>query len=417
MSAADEILHSRLADQTAVKALVAIDGDVDRELVETLMTEGQGVEVVDYIDLAGEIQAHKLSGGDVLIVATSDYTPATARTVRFVRNSYPARPIVLLSRATTDGFVTQAFNDGVDDMLAIPEPVDPEAIPALVRELTFTIDKALARKRGTSPTTRQTLGRMICVLGLKGGSGKTLVTANLGVALAAAGHSVALVDLDLQFGDLGLMLGVMPDRSLYDLVRSGGALDGEKLRDFLVTHPSGVDLLLSPVRPDQASLVTPDFLRGVFRVLRETHEYVVIDTPPQFTSEVIGAVDASTDVVMVAMLDSLALKNTKLGLETLDRLEYDRRRVRLVLNRANSDVGISSADVRGILEKQPDVKLPSHREISRSVNRGEPVALAKRSEAARAFKELARLYEEDADALDITPVASTRRQPRWLRRR
>jgi pilus assembly protein CpaE len=241
---------------------------------------------------------------------------------------------------------------------------------------------------------------MICVLGLKGGSGKTLVATNLGVALAAAGHSVALLDLDLQFGDLGLTMGIAPHRTLYDLVRSGGSLDAEKLDDFLLVHSSGARVLLSPVRPDQAGMVTPDFLRGVQRLLRETHDYVVIDTPPAFTPEVISAVDASTDVVMVATRDSLALKNTKLGMETLERMEYDRRHVRLVLNRANTDVGIASQDLLAILGTEVDVQIPSHREITLSVNRGEPIALGHRSDSSKAFHELAGLYLKDLAATD-----------------
>ena len=107
------------------------------------------------------------------------------------------------------------------------------------------------------PLTGEKLGRMICVLGLKGGSGKTLTSSNLAVSLADAGHSVALVDLDLQFGDVGLTLGLRPEHTVYDLVRAGGTLDAEKLADFLTVHPSGIRALLAPARPDEAGVVTP----------------------------------------------------------------------------------------------------------------------------------------------------------------
>ena len=104
---------------------------------------------------------------------------------------------------------------------------------------------------------------MICVLGLKGGSGKTLTSVNLAVSLAEAGHSVAILDLDLQFGDVALAMGLTPMRTIYDLVRSGGSLDAGKLEDFLMEHPSGARALLAPVRPDQAAMITvPVPLRG-----------------------------------------------------------------------------------------------------------------------------------------------------------
>ena len=112
--------------------------------------------------------------------------------------------------------------------------------------------------------------------------------------------------------------------------------------------------LLAPSRPDQAGIVTSDFLRDVYAVLREVNDFVIIDTPPSFTPEVIAAVDSSTEVCLVAMLDSLSLKNTKLGLETLERMDFDTDRIRLVLNRADSNVGIGREDVPAILGAHPD---------------------------------------------------------------
>jgi pilus assembly protein CpaE len=228
---------------------------------------------------------------------------------------------------------------------------------------------------------------------------------------------VAIVDLDLQFGDVGLALGLPPERTVYDLVRSGGSLDAEKLSDFLVPHPSGVRALLGPVRPDHAALVTPEFLRVVLRILREMHDFVVVDTPPGFTPEVIGAIDASTNILMVGARDALALKNTKIALETLSRMEYDPARIRMLLNRANSDVGIESRDLLDILGREVDVRLPSHREIARSVNRGEPIALQRRSEAGKVFHELARFYVGTVEERDVPGVNSKRRQSLFQRRR
>jgi pilus assembly protein CpaE len=274
----------------------------------------------------------------------------------------------------------------------------------------FTVEKALARRRGERAITAQKLGRMICVLGLKGGSGKTLTASNLAVSLADAGHSVALVDLDLQFGDVGLTLGMSPERTLYDLVRSGGSLDAEKLGDFLTVHPSGIRALLAPARPDQAGVVTPAFLKEVYPLLRAMHDFVIVDTPPTFTPEVIGAVDASSEVCMVAMLDSLSLKNTKLGLETLELMDYAGP-VSLVLNRADSNVGISPEDVVSIMGREPNLLVPSDRNVTRSVNQGEPIALLhRRSDAARAFHTLAGMYiaEQQSPSRDSGP-----RSRRW----
>src|SRR6185503_12718272 len=209
---------------------------------------------------------------------------------------------------------------------------------------------------------------------------------------------VAVVDLDLQFGDVGLALGLSPDRTIYDLAKSGGSLDAEKIDGYLMTHESGVRLLAAPTRPDQASSIDVAFLRDVYTVLRSSFDFVIVDTPPGFTPEVIASIDSSTHVCMVGMLDSLSLKNTKLGLETLELMGYDRERVRLVLNRADSRVGITQDDVRAIVGRDPDTTVPSDRDIPRAVNSGQPlVQLKPRSDVAASFRELASMYTSTTD--------------------
>jgi pilus assembly protein CpaE len=234
---------------------------------------------------------------------------------------------------------------------------------------------------------------MVCVLGPKGGAGKTLTSCNLAVSLAHSGRKVVLVDLDLQFGDVGLALGLAPERTVYDLAKSGGSVDAEKIEGFLTTHSSGLRVLMAPTRPDQAAGISVEFLRDVYAALRASNDFVVVDTPPGFTSEVIASIDSSSHVCMVGMLDAPSLKNTKLGLETLELMGYDDDRIRMVLNRADSRVGIAQDEVVAITGREPDVLIPSDREIPCSVNEGVPVVVAKtRSEAARAFNSLAQLY-------------------------
>jgi pilus assembly protein CpaE len=397
-------------------ALVALDSEVDRDVIESMVSTPH-IRVLDYVDLA-RLAPDDEGAGDVLIVACTDYTSDIGESLSTASRRHPARPVILLCPAGPNGFVSEAFGAGVDDIVALPQNGDIESAGATSRQVMFTVEKAVARKRGSEDST-QKLGMMITVMGLKGGSGKTLTASNLAVALADAGNRVTMVDLDLQFGDIGLALGLNPERTVFDLVSSGGALDAEKLEDFLAVHPSGVRALLAPARPDQAGAVTSDFLRDVYAVLRQENDYVVVDTPPSFTPEVIAAVDSSSEICMVAMLDSLSLKNAKLGMETLERMKFDMDRVRLVLNRADTDVGIGREDVAAIMGTQPDVLVPSDRGVTRSINRGEPIVLAsRRSDAAKAFHGLAETYIAEARAAAGLPAPpAKRRRPLFRRRR
>ena len=188
-------------------------------------------------------------------------------------------------------------------------------------------------------------------------------------------------------------MGLRPDTTIYDLARTGGSLDEEKLSDLLITHHSGVEVLLAPSRPDHAASISIDFLRDVYGVLRRMFDYLIVDTPPGFTAEVIATIDLATEICMVGMLDALSLKNTKLGLETLELMGVPRERVKLVLNRAKTRVGISDEDVEAITDRTPDIFVPSDRDIPRSVNEGNPIVIYKpQSEAAEAFRRLATLF-------------------------
>jgi pilus assembly protein CpaE len=151
---------------------------------------------------------------------------------------------------------------------------------------------------------------------------------------------------------------------------------------------------MAPTRPDHAGVIGTEFLRDVYTALRSSNDFVVVDTPPGFTPEVIASIDSSSHVCVVGMLDSLSLKNTKLGLDTLELMGYQGDRIRLVLNRADSRVGITQDDVLAVVGRMPDVLVPSERDIPRSVNEGVPIVVSKdRSDAARAFKRLAALYD------------------------
>jgi pilus assembly protein CpaE len=368
-----------------IRTLVAVDMTADRQVVQAALPATPGIEIVGVIyGLDESWSALQEAPTDLVVVACGEYSDRTLFFVEGALKQRPERPIVVLVHGARDGFVRRVFEAGADDVVILPEA--PERVA-------FTFEKAIARRQGAAVASGVALSPMVCVLGPKGGTGKTLTSCNLAVALARKAKKVALVDLDLQFGDVGLALGLTPERTIYDLAKSGGSLDIEKLESYMTTHPSGLHALIAPTRPDQASFVTVDLLRDVYTLLRSNYDFVVVDTPPGFTPEVIASIDSSSHVCMVGMLDSLSLKNTKLGLETLELMGYDSARVTVVLNRADTRIGISREDVAAIVGRAPNVLVPSDREIPKTLTDGIPIVLSdERSEAAGAFRELADTY-------------------------
>jgi pilus assembly protein CpaE len=392
-----------------IQTLVALDDGIDSSLVRSMLPERGEIEVVGIINGFDEgWRALQESSPELILVVCAGFSERALYFIDSAKKQDADRPVVVLSSGSANGFVRRVFESGADDILTLPQS---EA------EVAFALQKAIARRKGTATSSGIALAPMVCVLGPKGGTGKTLVSANLSVALASAGHRSILVDLDLQFGDVGLALGLRPDKTIYDLARSAGSLDADKLDAYLMRHSSGLRILLAPTRPDQASTVTVDLLRDVFATLRSMSDYVVVDTPPGFTPEVIAAIDASSHVCMVGMLDALSLKNTKLGLETLELMGYDAGRITLILNRADSRVGITREDVETIIGRAPDILIPSDRQIPLSVNEGTPIVLVdERTEAAKSFRALADVYEvpsEDAPPPAASAPLKPRRRLAW----
>ncbi len=369
-----------------VRTLVAVDAGIELDAVRAVLPPDESpIHVVGLVEGLDEAWTTlQETASDLLVVGCVGESERALYLIKAATEQRPDRPVVVLTEGSPNGFVQRVFEAGADDIVTLPEPLE---------RVRFALEKAVVRKRGGTAGQGVALAPMICVLGPKGGTGKTLTSCNLGVVLARAGRRVAIVDLDLQFGDVGLALGLVPDRTIADLAQAGGSLDADKLDGYLTTHESGLKVLMAPTRPDHAGMVTTEFLRDVYATLRSTVDFVIVDTPPGFTPEVIASIDRSSYVCMVGTLDSLSLKNTKLGLETLDLMGYKSDRVRIVLNRAGTRVGITREDVADILGRPPDVLVPSDRDIPRAVNEGTPIVLAKeRSDAAKAFRTLGEAY-------------------------
>jgi pilus assembly protein CpaE len=392
---------------TRIRAFVALEDGIGADSIAGLLPSEEDIDVLGYVEgLPPSREALEASTADLVIVACSPDSEEAVALIKHAVGQRPDRPVVVLQMgpAESNGFMHEVFGAGADDIASLPET------PERIRHI---LQKAIARKRGATLAKGRAPARLICVLGPKGGTGKTVTACNVGVAVAESGCQTTIVDLDLRFGDVGLGLRLSPDRTIYDLARSAGTLDAEKLDGFLLSHSSGARVLLAPTRPDHAGAISTSFVAEVLAIARATSDVVLVDSPAGFSPEVITAIDSSTDVCMVGMLDAFSLKDTKLGLETLDLMGYDRGSIRIVLNRADSHVGIGQQDVKAILGRVPDVLVPSDRDIPRSVTEGIPIVSSlPRSEAAKAFRQLSTHYvAEPAGAPVPTPKPSRRRKP------
>ena len=231
-------------------------------------------------------------------------------------------------------------------------------------------------KRALPTVTKAQLGRVVTVFSPKGGTGKTVTASNLGAALAKQGQKTLLLDLDLQFGDAAIVMGIEPEKTVYDLVVAPGELDHEKLAGYITKHPCGLDVLPAPLRPEDAELVTESKITRLLEVARETYDVIVVDTSPFFHGPMLATLDRTDELLVICGLDVPTLKNVRLALQTLELLSYPTSRIRFVLNRANTKVGLSKREVESALKVSIDTEVPSDRSVPISVNQGNPAVLA-----------------------------------------
>jgi pilus assembly protein CpaE len=308
-----------------------------------------------------------LAGGhlDCVVHATRTETfPATE--VAAIREQTRA-PIVVVASGAATGLLEGALEADVADVLLLPQ---------LVENVVFTIRKAAHAKRAVPTVTRARLGRVVTVFSPKGGTGKTVTASNLAAALAKQGKKTLLLDLDLQFGDAAIVMGLEPDKTIYDLVVAPGELDIEKLAGYTAKHTSGLDVLPAPLRPEDAELVTESKITRLLEVARECYEAIVVDTSPFFHGPMLSTLDRTDELLIVCGLDVPTLKNVKLALQTLELLSFPSSRIRFVLNRANTKVGLTKREVEAALRVTMAAEVPSDRAVPVSVNRGTPAVLS-----------------------------------------
>jgi len=363
------------------KSRVFITGSCEGldELFEALERHGE-IELVGRSDSVRE-GGGPLSGGHLQVILHATRSSALPVDELAAIREYTRAPIVLLASGESSALLEDALDADVADVLLLPQ---------LTENVVFAVRKAghAGRREGKGRGD----GRIITVFSPKGGTGKTVTATNLATSFAKyAGKRTLLLDLDLQFGDAAIMLGIEPEKTIQDLVVAPGELDPEKLAGYTTRHSSGLDVLPAPIRPEDAELVTEQKLSRLLEVAKESYDVIVVDTSPFFHGPMLATLDRTDDLLLVCGLDVPTIKNVRLSLQTLQLLSFPSERIRIILNRANSNVGMKRGEVEAALEAKIRFEVPSDRAVPLAVNRSNPAVLSDpKADFSRAMREMAK---------------------------
>jgi pilus assembly protein CpaE len=364
------------------KIRVFFTGDCDGfDALRASLAENDEIEVVGASQQVAAAAA-PLAGGHLdCVVHATRASSFPGDDIGTIREYTRASVILVASGGEAAAMLEQALEMDVADVLLLPQ---------LTHNVVFAIRKASHARRQLQTAVHR--GRVITVFSPKGGTGKTVLSTNLAAMLAKnEGKRTLLLDLDLQFGDAAIMLGLEPTKTIYDLVVAPGELDPEKLAGYVTKHQCGVDVLAAPLRPEDAELIVESKVTALIEVARASYDAIVVDTSPFFHGPMLATLDRTDQLLVLCGLDVPTLKNVRLALQTLELLSFPSSRIQYVMNRASANVGLKTREVEDGLKVKVGHELPMDRTVQLCVNRGEPAVLAEpRSEFSRGVATLAK---------------------------
>lgn len=396
---------------TNLRILAIGDPETFRARVaQALETQAQEIEAASSTAAAVK-QLENAAAPDIIVIGP-DATEADALTLaERTSTSMPSTVILLAREDVQNGLLPEAMRAGIRDVVDLSKGGDD-----LADALRRAVSRTTALRRGTPPAppaAQPTGGKLISVFSSKGGTGKTFLAANLAAAIAKSGHETALVDVDVAMGDALTYYGTESSTTLDDLLSLGARKDpglaktmGLKLEDNLWAFASAPD----PSKRD----IPGDPVTKLFESVTASFAYTVADIPGTYSDAALAALDAADMILLIASLDVVGIRHMSKAMETLTSIGLRNDRIRLVLNRADSKVGIEPSDVERVLGVKVDAMIPSSRSVPASLNRGRPVVLDEpRSEVAASIEALVR----DVVGIGPTHIAEAPRSKRRLLRK
>lgn len=309
----------------------------------------------------------------------------------------PASPVIIMSVQGERDYLRRAMQAGAREFLIKPFSGD-ELIASIRRAHQLEQKKGtyLVRTAGPGDGTatapqRTQRGEVFMVFSGKGGVGTSIVACNLAVALAMeTGARVALVDLDLQFGDVGVLLNLDHTKSITDLAEAGDQLDAEYVNEVMADGPEGVKVLVAPTSPELADLVTVEHLRSIMEELRKAFDFIVVDTASHLNELNLEILEMASKIVFLTALNIPAIKDTTVTLKVLNSLEIDSDRILVAVNRFDAHSDFNREQIEQNLRFRIALQIPHDpKVVSASVNRGAPLVVASpESDISRVLRDL-----------------------------
>jgi pilus assembly protein CpaE len=377
------------------------------QIARALRTDPEAIDWVQTVSAAEAAAEQNPIAYQLLVLSPLVDEAEAAAIARSLAKRSPTTAVVVVRDRPLDGAMPRLVRAGVRDVVDLSSGLE-ELQDALAHALAWSENVRLVGGQNGNGHAR---GRVASVFSTKGGTGKTFLATNLAAALAEKTEAdVAVLDLDVDLGDVFAYFGKEPKRSLTEVSAevARGAQPNEmaELGTELAEHVIGFG---NPTDPGAAG-ISPEATAELVRTLRSAFGYTVIDATCDFTDHVIQALELSDDVLFVTGLDVISVRHLSLGMRTLEELGVPRDRMRVVLNRADSKVDLTAGDIETALGLKVDAQIPSSALVPRSVNRSELLWFSeRRSPVAKGIADLADGLRQGSERSAAIPRRRSRR--------
>jgi len=383
-----------------IKVLVAGVQQDEKESIIEALANVEYISTTDGADTTEQVM-EMLDQKHVDVVLVNAYISGNGyKLTETIAELYPEVAVIIIERDLQEDTMRAALFSGAKDVLLYPF-TPSKLVDSIYRSYQSERKKRMAQHGKTYKQKSGGRGQMITVFGTKGGAGKTFIATNLAVALAEqnAGR-VALVDLDLDFGNAALALNIIPQFTIADVVNEVANLDQDLLESYLIPHRSGVRLLAANAEPQMTEFVSADYVGMILRLLHNAFDYVVIDMPARFYDPVDPALQEADMLMLVSTPEVVTLRNIKSCLNTLSMLKYPSNKIKVILNKVDSKNEIKPRDVEVTLNNRIYASIQAdYRLVASSMNQGIPVVnLAPRAKISRGFYDLVTKISETQKA-------------------
>ncbi len=378
-----------------IRIIVADDTDETRELVGRYLEFDDRFQLVasakngrEAIELTDELKP------DIVLMDINMPEMNGLEATEYLSKHHPTVIVIIMSVQAELDYMKKAMVSGAKEYI-----VKPFGIDDLNQTILSTYEKVSERTANliveSSAANQDHKSFVLAFFSSKGGVGKSVLSTNVAHALSKLTKGkVALLDFDLQFGDLGMINNIKPKVTITELTDEHMAEDAEGIKNYLLPITSNLDILLAPRKPEFAEYISEKQIKDIINSLKQSYEYIIIDTATNFEETTLATLDSCDRIYFIATMDLLAIKNTKLGLEVMHSLRYSQDKVRMLINRnVRSDIKIP--DVEKTLNYKIDATLPEEAKVLlKSVNQGVPVISDARAKGLKFGKGVMKLAKE-----------------------